>query len=112
MRLKNFFPSRVNLKPRSEKKLFLSAARMMFLMSAAVPNALELICSRAAVINQLLANGAAISFLQFIGIVIDFGLVPVTAQMMSEKDFDKEKLFRNLLGFRFLTSVLFLSFFT
>jgi len=33
----------------------------------------------------------AISFLQFIGIVIDFGLVPVTAQMMSEKDFDKEK---------------------
>ncbi|PJA89564.1 MAG: hypothetical protein CO137_03585 [Candidatus Magasanikbacteria bacterium CG_4_9_14_3_um_filter_32_9] len=51
----------------------------------------------------------AISFLQFIGIVIDFGLVPVTAQMMSEKDFDKEKLFQNLLGFRFLTSVLFLS---
>ncbi|MCF6277069.1 MAG: flippase [Candidatus Magasanikbacteria bacterium] len=51
----------------------------------------------------------AISFLQFIGIVIDFGLIPVTSQMMSEKKFDKTKLFQNLLGFRFLSSVLFLS---
>ncbi|MFH1286703.1 MAG: flippase [Candidatus Magasanikbacteria bacterium] len=49
-----------------------------------------------------------IAFLQFIGILIDFGLIPVTAQMMSEPAFDKEKLFKNLIGFRFTTAVLFL----
>lgn len=48
------------------------------------------------------------AFLQFIGIMIDFGLIPVTAQMMSEPEHDKNKLFKNLLGFRFTTSVLFL----
>ena len=36
-----------------------------------------------------------ISFLQFIGICIDFGMVPVTAQMLSEPAFDKKKLFQN-----------------
>lgn len=50
----------------------------------------------------------AISFLQFIGIVIDFGLIPVTAQMMSEPRFDKTKLFQNLLGFRFISAIFFL----
>ena len=49
-----------------------------------------------------------ISFLQFIGILIDFGLIPVTAQMMSEPRFEKEALLKNLLGFRFVTAVLFL----
>ncbi|MBU1895837.1 oligosaccharide flippase family protein, partial [Patescibacteria group bacterium] len=34
-----------------------------------------------------------IAFLQFVGILIDFGLIPVTAQMMSEPKFDKIKLF-------------------
>ncbi len=48
------------------------------------------------------------AFLQFIGIMIDFGLIPVTAQMMSEPEHDKNTLFKNLLGFRFTTSVLFL----
>jgi len=46
----------------------------------------------------------AISFLQFAGILIDFGLIPVTAQMMSEKKFEKKELFQNLLGFRFVTA--------
>lgn len=49
-----------------------------------------------------------ISFLQFIAILIDFGLVPVTAQMMSEPRFDKKGLFKNLLGFRFVTAIVFL----
>jgi len=49
----------------------------------------------------------AISFLTFAGILIDFGLVPVTAQMMSEPAFDKEKLFQNLLSFRLLTALIF-----
>jgi len=51
---------------------------------------------------------AAISFLQFIGIIIDFGLIPVTAQMMSEPAFDKKILFQNLLGFRFISAIIFL----
>jgi O-antigen/teichoic acid export membrane protein len=62
----------------------------------------------------------AITFLQFIGIVIDFGLIPVTAQMLSElpahlqqassteHEAYKEKLLKNLLGFRLVTAVIFL----
>ncbi|MFA4830977.1 MAG: flippase [Patescibacteria group bacterium] len=50
-----------------------------------------------------------ISFLGFVGILIDFGLVPVTAQMMSEPAFDKKQLFKNLLGFRFTTAIIFLA---
>ncbi len=50
----------------------------------------------------------AITFLQFVGILIDFGLIPVTAQMMSEPDFDKQKLYKNLLTYRFVTAFLFL----
>jgi O-antigen/teichoic acid export membrane protein len=46
----------------------------------------------------------AISFLQFAGIIIDFGLIPVTAQMLSEPNTDKTKLIQNLLGFRLLTA--------
>ncbi len=46
----------------------------------------------------------AISFLQFAGIIIDFGLIPVTAQMLSEPNTDKTKLIKNLFGFRLLTA--------
>ncbi len=49
-----------------------------------------------------------ISFLGFVGILIDFGLIPVTAQMMSEPEHDKKALFKNLLGFRFATAIVFL----
>lgn len=50
----------------------------------------------------------AISFLQFIGILIDFGLIPVSAQMLSEPGYDKKTLLKNLLGFRLATAVVFL----
>jgi len=50
-----------------------------------------------------------ISFLGFIGILIDFGLIPVTAQMMSEPKHDKKELFRNLISFRFFTALIFLA---
>lgn len=50
-----------------------------------------------------------ISFLGFAGVLIDFGLVPVTAQMMSEPEHDKKKLFKNLLSFRFFTALVFLA---
>ncbi len=50
----------------------------------------------------------AISFLQFVGIMTDFGMTPVTAQMMSEPKFEKKKLFQNLLAFRFFTAIIFL----
>lgn len=51
----------------------------------------------------------AISFLQFAGILIDFGLIPVSSQMLSEERFEKKELFQNLLGFRFVTAVICLS---
>lgn len=50
----------------------------------------------------------AITFLQFVGILIDFGLIPVTAQMLSEPHFDKKELLKNLLGFRFFSALMFL----
>jgi O-antigen/teichoic acid export membrane protein len=50
-----------------------------------------------------------ISFLQFAGILIDFGMTPVTAQMLSEPNFDKKTLLKNLLGFRFASAAIFLA---
>jgi O-antigen/teichoic acid export membrane protein len=58
-----------------------------------------------------------LAFLQFVAILIDFGLIPVTSQMMSEVPRDlidkgeeklmsyRDKLLKNLLGFRFVTAV-------
>lgn len=50
----------------------------------------------------------AISFLQFVSIIIDFGLIPVTAQMLAEPDVDNDRLLKNLLGFRLTSAVVFL----
>ncbi len=62
--------------------------------------------------------GTTLGFLQFIAILIDFGLIPVTAQMMSEipdhiTETDtgvlaayRTRLLKNLLGFRFVTGVI------
>ncbi len=49
----------------------------------------------------------AITFLQFAGILIDFGLIPVTAQLLGSGQYDSKKLLQNLLGFRFLTAIIF-----
>lgn len=49
-----------------------------------------------------------IAFLQFVGILIDFGLIPVTAQMLGEGKIEEKRLIKNLLGFRFVTAVVFL----
>jgi len=48
-----------------------------------------------------------IAFLQFVGILSDFGMTVVTAQMLSEPEHDKTKLFKNLLGFRFFSALIF-----
>jgi len=48
----------------------------------------------------------ATSFLQFFAILIDFGLIPVTSQMLSEPQYDKNILLKNLLGFRFVTALI------
>lgn len=45
-----------------------------------------------------------IAFLQFIGIIVDFGMTPVTGQMLSEPEYDNKKLLKNILGFRLATS--------
>lgn len=47
-----------------------------------------------------------ITFLQFTCILIDFGLIPVTAQMLSEPEHDKTRLFKNLLSYRFFTALI------
>ncbi len=47
-----------------------------------------------------------ITFLQFTAILLDFGLIPVTAQMLGEGRFEKQRLLRNLLGLRFTTAVI------
>src|SRR3989344_3670898 len=49
----------------------------------------------------------AITFLQFAGILIDFGLIPVTAQLLASGQHDETKLLQNLLGFRFATAFIF-----
>ena len=49
-----------------------------------------------------------IAFLQFIYILIDFGLIPVTSQMMSEPHLEKNRLFQNLLAFRLVSAGVFL----
>lgn len=50
-----------------------------------------------------------ITFLQFIGILIDFGLIPVSAQMFGEAKHEKSKLFNNLFSYRLTTAILFLA---
>lgn len=50
-----------------------------------------------------------ISFLQFIGVMIDFGMTPVTSQMLSSSEEDENKILNNLLGFRFTTAAFFLA---
>lgn len=50
-----------------------------------------------------------ITFLQFIGILIDFGLIPVSAQMFGEAKHEKSKLFNNLFTYRFTTAFIFLA---
>lgn len=47
-----------------------------------------------------------ITFLQFVGILTDFGLIPVTAQMLSEGKHESKKLFQNLFGFRLVTALI------
>lgn len=51
--------------------------------------------------------GTTVSVLGFAGILIDFGLIPVTAQMMSEPRFDKTRLFRTLFTLRLLSAIVF-----
>lgn len=50
----------------------------------------------------------AIYFLQFVGILTDFGTIPVTAQMLGEGKHPKERLLNNIFTFRLITAVLFI----
>ncbi|MFA6594168.1 MAG: oligosaccharide flippase family protein [Candidatus Buchananbacteria bacterium] len=49
-----------------------------------------------------------ISFLQFFGVLIDFGLQMTTAQMLARPGADQRKIFANILTIRLLSAVLFL----
>lgn len=48
------------------------------------------------------------TFLQFFGILADFGLTLITVQMISEKDADQEKILSNLFTLRLISAVIFL----
>jgi len=48
-----------------------------------------------------------ISFLGFAGIVIDLGLIPVSAQMFGEAKYGQTTLLQNLIAFRLVTAVIF-----
>lgn len=50
----------------------------------------------------------AISFLQFFGILIDFGLTMITVQMISERDDGAEKVVGNIVALRTVSAVIFL----
>jgi O-antigen/teichoic acid export membrane protein len=49
----------------------------------------------------------AVGFLQFIGLLSDFGFTVTTANMLSEPTFEKNRLFNTLFTWRFLTALLF-----
>ncbi len=49
----------------------------------------------------------ATGFLQFVGILCDFGFTVTTAKMLSEPRFDKTQLFNNFFTWRLLTAVFF-----
>jgi len=49
----------------------------------------------------------AVGFLQFIGLLTDFGFTVTTASMLSEPEFDKTKLFNTIFTWRFLTALIF-----
>jgi O-antigen/teichoic acid export membrane protein len=48
-----------------------------------------------------------VGFLQFVGIFSDFGFTIVTATMLSEPKFDKQKLLNNLFTLRLITAIVF-----
>jgi O-antigen/teichoic acid export membrane protein len=49
----------------------------------------------------------ATGFLQFIGIISDFGFTVTTANMLAEPAFDKSKLFNTLFTWRLITAFVF-----
>lgn len=49
----------------------------------------------------------ATGFLQFFGIISDFGFTIITAKMLAEPNFDQQKLLNNLFTWRFLTAFVF-----
>lgn len=50
----------------------------------------------------------AISFLQFAAILIDFGMIPVTSQLLNDTKYSEKTILHNLLGFRSATAIVFL----
>lgn len=50
----------------------------------------------------------AIVYLQFFGVLIDFGLQMTTAQMLAKPGVDQAKIFGNILSIRLISAVLFL----
>lgn len=49
----------------------------------------------------------ATGWLQFVGIISDFGFTIITAKMLAEPNFDQQKLLNNLFTWRFITAFIF-----
>ncbi|PIT88609.1 MAG: hypothetical protein COU29_02440 [Candidatus Magasanikbacteria bacterium CG10_big_fil_rev_8_21_14_0_10_36_32] len=65
------------------------------------------IMTRSLGVEQFGWYATAIGFLQFIGILSDFGFTVTSAKMLSEPAFDKKKLLNNLFTWRFVTTIIF-----
>lgn len=65
------------------------------------------IMTRALGVEQFGWYITATGFLQFTGILCDFGFTVTTAKMLSEPFFDRQKLFNTLFTWRLLTALLF-----
>ncbi len=52
----------------------------------------------------------AVGFLQFVGILSDFGFIITTTSLLSEPAFDKDKLFNTLFSWRFVSALIFQGF--
>jgi O-antigen/teichoic acid export membrane protein len=51
--------------------------------------------------------GTALAFLGFAGIVIDFGIIPTTAQLLSEPDAKEQHILENIFGLRLISAIIF-----
>jgi len=76
-------------------------------ISALLGLAAVAIMTRALGVEQFGWYATSAGFLQFVGILCDFGFIVTTAKMLSEPTFEKQKLLNNFFTWRLLTAVIF-----
>lgn len=66
-----------------------------------------MIMTRALGVEQFGWYITAVGFLQFIGLLSDFGFTITTASMLAEQSFDKQRLLHTIFTWRFITALFF-----